>query len=111
MKYDWPGNIRELRNILEGAFNISSGRFISRMHLPEYLTNSIECSENNRGDYVPQSDFDSEGFTLQNAMASYEKSLIIRAIESTQSLTDAASLLGISKQALNYKLGKYELGH
>lgn len=111
MKYDWPGNIRELRNILEGAFNISSGRFISRMHLPEYLTNSIECSENNRDDYVPRSDFDSEGFTLQNAMASYEKSLIIRAIESTQSLTDAASLLGISKQALNYKLGKYELDH
>lgn len=111
MKYDWPGNVRELRNIIEGAFNISSGRFLSRKHLPEYLLNSIDSIEKSNRNYIPQSNLETEDFTLQEAMASYEKGLIVSAIEKTRNLTEAAALLGISKQALNYKLSKYNLNN
>ena len=39
--YDWPGNIRELRNILERASNISIGNYIDIQHLPDFITNKL----------------------------------------------------------------------
>ena len=46
---------------------------------------------------------------LDKAMESYEKFLITKAIEATDSLVEAAKLLGITKQNLNYKMKKYGL--
>ena len=48
-------------------------------------------------------------FMLDKAMAAYEKRLIEKAVASSKSLVEAAKLLGITKQALNYKLTKYKI--
>lgn len=111
IKYDWPGNVRELKNIIEGAFNISSGRFLARKHLPEYFLNSIGSVGMSNRSYTMKQDFETDGFSLQEALASYEKTLIAGAIENTKNLTEAANRLGISKQSLNYKLSKFDLNH
>ena len=37
MQHTWPGNIRELENVLEGAINVLDGNTIELAHLPLYL--------------------------------------------------------------------------
>ena len=37
MHHSWPGNIRELENVLEGAINVIDGKVIKLFHLPLYL--------------------------------------------------------------------------
>lgn len=106
--YEWPGNVRELKNVIEGVYNITSSRFIQRKHLPEYLVNSRRVFDNT-AERLQADTFEFDNFSLAQAVDEYEKSIILAAIEKTSNLKDAADLLGISKQALNYKLSKYEI--
>lgn len=106
--YEWPGNVRELKNVIEGVYNITSSRFIQRKHLPEYLVNSRRVFDNT-AERLQADTFEFDNFSLAQAVDEYEKSIILAAIEKTRNLKDAADLLGISKQALNYKLSKYEI--
>ena len=41
MEHDWPGNIRELENVLERAMNVIEGMIIQVHHLPAYLRKKI----------------------------------------------------------------------
>lgn len=99
--YSWPGNVRELRNVIERAFNLTSGRLIQLKDLPYYMRNNefniddynIKLGEKSLSDYVEE----------------FEKGLIQKALARTNSFTEAAELLKISKQALNYKMRKYNL--
>lgn len=106
--YEWPGNVRELKNVIEGVYNITSSRFIQKKHLPEYLLNSRNIS-NHTAEKLQSATFEFDNFSLAQAVDEYEKSIILAAIGKTSNLKDAAELLGISKQALNYKLSKYEI--
>ena len=49
------------------------------------------------------------GFSLSKAMERYERELIVRAMEQGGSISQAARLLGLSRQNLKYKLQKYNL--
>ena len=100
--YKWPGNVRELKNIIEGAFNLIGSRFIQKENLPQYLTKRYE-QEMERLMTID------ENMSLTEKVDTYEKKLIMHALDSTLSVTAAANKLKISKQALNYKLIKYEL--
>ena len=40
-RYCWPGNIRELRNVIESAFNVVQGEQIRRSDLPDYLLQAV----------------------------------------------------------------------
>lgn len=99
--YSWPGNVRELRNVIERAFNLTSGRLIQLKDLPYYMRNNkvnindfnINLGEKSLSDYVED----------------FERGLIQMALDRTSSFTEAAELLRISKQALNYKMHKYNL--
>ena len=46
--YSWPGNVREARNVIEGAFNVTAGGFIRLKDLPEYLTDLRIWEDKNR---------------------------------------------------------------
>jgi len=102
MNYSWPGNVRELQNVIEGAFNIIGSNYIQKKDLPEYMTNQFEAE---REKYKANN----ENMSLGQKVADYEKRLIIRALDSSENLAQAAKKLKISKQALNYKLIKYNL--
>lgn len=106
--YRWPGNVRELKNIIEGAFNVTASGFIQKKDLPEYMSNAMIRGFGKRaGENL--TDFENPEFSLNKAMADFEVSLIEKAINETSSLTGAAKRLKISKQALNYKMEKYNL--
>ncbi|WP_164914287.1 sigma-54 interaction domain-containing protein [Aminipila luticellarii] len=107
-KYSWPGNVRELKNIIEGAFNVASSRFIQRKDLPEYL-NARSGGTPALSTALEEFPLIEEDYSLEKAMAQYEKRIIIAAINSSNSLVEASKKLGITKQALNYKIKKYNI--
>ncbi|MBT3260330.1 MAG: hypothetical protein HN366_28355, partial [Deltaproteobacteria bacterium] len=97
MKYDYPGNVRELENILERAVVIARGDTIEIADLP--------FSE---GDlHLAGKENWSRG-TLKEAMAFLEMEMVQNAMAETGNhQTRAAHILGISERMLRYKLKKY----
>jgi len=99
MKHRWPGNIRELENIIERAFNILDGSEIQLKHLPSYL--QILAGHETRP-FV--------GGSLENILAGVEKEAIIYALDTANgNKVQAAKTLGLSRAGLYKKLKKHNL--
>ena len=99
LKYDYPGNVRELENIIERAVVIARGSLISTKDLPFAAT-----------DLYPAERERKKGASLKDAVEALEYRMIREAMEQTGNhQTQAAELLGISERALRYKLKKYGL--
>ena len=99
MKYDYPGNVRELENILERAVVIARGDHVetSDLPFPERLADETEKHP-------------WKGGTLKEAVAHLEREMVSRAMTETENhQTRAAGILGISERMLRYKLKKYRL--
>lgn len=107
--YNWPGNVRELKNVIEGAFNVASARFIQKKDLPEYLTRPFVLEEIGQNALMTVPAIPLKGISLEEALETYERELIEHAVAISKNYVEAAKLLGITKQALNYKLRKYKL--
>ncbi len=110
-EYSWPGNVRELKNIIEGAFNIADSKIIQLKDLPEYLVRTVheQTKEKNENSSSINFDFKNPSFSLKTIVQDFEKQIIEKAIEEAGSYTLAAKNLKITKQALNYKLNKYNI--
>ena len=108
-RYEWSGNVRELRNVLEGAFNIATSRKIKKKYLPNYLLQEfdVEGIEMANEHIIRWSN--GEDFNLDEAIKEYERNIIISALHNSRNLSEAAKKLGISRQNLNYKLNKHSL--
>ncbi len=100
--YPWPGNIRELKNIIEGAFNIASTRFIQIKDLPEYINNYNMKMDKLLG-------MDTQDLSLKELMENFEYNIIKNTLKKCETYTECAEKLKISKQVLNYKLNKYSI--
>ena len=98
--YDWPGNIRELKNTLGSALLFNTGSTIELDDLPEYLRDSELAA---RGAQVSRIE------SLNDALDQFEKQLIQAKAATASSLTDLAERLQISRQTLKYKLRKFAL--
>ncbi len=93
--YDFPGNVRELRNLMERASVLCQGPEITPVDLP------IEINQ-----HVPSS----AGFKLSENMAVAERHFLARALAKSQgNKTEAAKLLGISRKNLWEKLKNHQL--
>jgi Nif-specific regulatory protein len=94
-EYNWPGNIQELKNIMERTFVLSDDRFIDEQHLPE-LTMSEQEEE--------QAVIEFKEMTLYEL----EKEHIIRTLDHLKgNKTRAAKSLGITVKTLYNKLHSY----
>jgi len=93
--YQFPGNVRELENILERALALCSGDAIETADLQ--LTPPAEGAEGAAGDL--------SGLPLQEHLDRVEKEAILQALEKTRfNRTAAAKLLGITFRALRYRM-------
>ncbi len=93
MGYDYPGNVRELENIIERAAILSSSGIIEKEDLPAAL---------NKGHVQ------TAGLSLADVVAEAEKNHILRVLKSTEgNKTRAAELLGISRKTLWEKMNAY----
>jgi len=97
MRYDYPGNVRELENIIERAVVISQDPVISTHDLPFQ-----ECADSADPDEASRSG------TLHAALEELERRMIREALEQAESnQSQAARQLGLSERMLRYKLKKY----
>jgi transcriptional regulator with PAS, ATPase and Fis domain len=100
--HSWPGNIRELENVLERALNVLDGKMIDIFHLPLYLRD-IDPGQQGFKDSVVSFSVEKreEIKSLKEEIAIAEKSTILRAINASGgNKVEAARLLQISKTTL-----------
>lgn len=98
-RYHFPGNVRELENILERAMAMCEGEVIepSDLHLP-------------RTTITPAVAVPSTSTNLNGYLQDQEKELILDALEKTKwNRTAAAQLLGVSFRTLRYRLKNWDL--
>ncbi|PDY34055.1 sigma-54-dependent Fis family transcriptional regulator [Bacillus wiedmannii] len=110
MEHDWPGNIRELENVLERAMNVIEGMIIQVYHLPAYLRKKDLEEELNHEIFTMDQEKHEMSYLLQAEVESAEKRAITRALEKTAgNVKEAAELLGIHRASLYRKIEKYEM--
>lgn len=119
MAYDWPGNIRELRNALEQAFVTTSGAFINdikmgpqqEVHLSAEAVQPQEIKPPGRKPMPPGYDEASESdrVSLKDALQKYESQIIKEAMEAHQTTRRAAAALGVSQATIWRKAKQYDI--
>ena len=99
--HTWPGNVRELENVIGHACMMAMGDTIDLQDLPAYLR-SAAGSEETRTPLAPSTEL--------GTLAEQERALIVRALEAAGgNQSQAARALRIGRDALRYKLKKYNL--
>jgi two-component system response regulator AtoC len=99
-KHEWPGNIRELRNVIERAILLET---TDRIGLGAIVINSTDCGQ--------ASDNLTNGLIKGFSLAKAERELISRALQETGwQKTRAAALLGITRATLYAKVKQYNIG-
>ncbi|MBI5582310.1 MAG: sigma-54-dependent Fis family transcriptional regulator [Deltaproteobacteria bacterium] len=101
LRYPYPGNVRELENIVERAVVLCRGRLITSRDLPFHLTEGVGESA---AMSVPSN------LSLPRQLEELERHLIQKSLQEAGGIqTRAAEKLGISERVLRYKLQKYGL--
>ncbi|MCC5909150.1 MAG: sigma 54-interacting transcriptional regulator [Clostridiaceae bacterium] len=101
MNYDWPGNIRELKNTVEHLVVFSKNREITMESIPEEILEKVQDADNTD---VTQT------YDLQENIKSIEMDIIRKAMEAADgNKKQAAKLLNIPRSTLYYKIKFYNI--
>ncbi|HYP26876.1 MAG TPA: sigma-54 dependent transcriptional regulator [Blastocatellia bacterium] len=104
LDYDWPGNVRQLRNYMERAVILSEGEEVTLDSLPELSASkepeNKETPEGDEGDIsVPSS------LSFKDAKKEFERKYVERCLEKASgNITQAAAILGMHRQSLQHKI-------
>ena len=102
MAYPWPGNIRELKNVIESAAVIAEDGFIEPAQLPGSITGAFNSNSNQISLPV--------NLSLDERMNEIEKSIIIEALRKTGGVqVRATELLGINQRSLWHRIKKHKI--
>ncbi|WP_456273518.1 sigma-54 interaction domain-containing protein [Bacillus sp. AK031] len=113
--YEWPGNVRELEHVIEGAFNLMEfEEKIGYSHLPLQFRQRTQLAgekelDSNAEDFL--FDGEREIKPLEDYMAEAEIYYIQKALlHHDFNITKTAKALGMSRQNLQYRIKKFEIG-
>lgn len=122
LQYHYPGNIRELENIVEHAVALCDGETATEEHLPGYVTQApsspmtvsaspVVAAPGNGASWAPPvPEIGEQGIDLDRSLEEYEKSVLLRALDQAGGVKKkAAELLGINYRSLRHRLQKYGL--
>lgn len=106
--YDYPGNVRELENIIERTVALEAGASILPESLPPFVKTSSGSKQMVSSEGI---EITEEGVDLDKIVGQIEKELIIKAIHTANGVKKkAAKLLGITFRSMRYRVEKYNLG-
>jgi transcriptional regulator with PAS, ATPase and Fis domain len=131
--HSWPGNIRELQNLVERLVVTSDGKLVTSNHLPMTFKTMAEAIDQPTTEPLPRpstaplapmgyssttmvvpesyTKLPNEGINLSSYMESLENSLILQALDRTNNnKNQAAKLLGLNRTTLVERLKKRKLG-
>ncbi|CCO23086.1 sigma-54-dependent transcriptional regulator [Maridesulfovibrio hydrothermalis] len=101
--YEWPGNVRQLQNVIERCVVLTSANVIATEDLPAEIKDE-EAQFKSAVDLLPAK------LNLADTLDKIEATLVRRALVHSNFIkVDAADMLGISKSLLQYKLKKYKI--
>jgi DNA-binding NtrC family response regulator len=97
LKYHYPGNVRELENVIHRAVVLARGSLLTTADLPLHLGELRHEEPNGTGSLVQR-------------LAAYERAMLVKALKDADGVqTRAARALGISERHLRYRLKKHGL--
>jgi len=96
LSYSWPGNVRQLMNVCERILVMADGDVIGVQDLPQNITGGSS-----------QGDLPAKRLTLQQAVESVERSLLVEAMDEHGNQYAVADVLGISQSTVARKLKRY----
>jgi Nif-specific regulatory protein len=97
MMYSWPGNIRELENVIERAMIMSTDNVIHSYNLPPTLQTGVSSDTVGRG-------------TLRNVLGKVEKQIIVDTLIATKgNMAKAATQLGVTERIMGLRIKAYDL--
>jgi two-component system response regulator PilR (NtrC family) len=107
LNYDYPGNVRELQNIIERAVALESSQELTAYNLSSYLSGQPLLKKGPIDIEIP-----SEGIDLEKMVEDLERTLLLKALDKTKGIKKkAAELLHINFRSMRYRLEKYGLNH
>ncbi|WP_052729590.1 sigma-54-dependent Fis family transcriptional regulator [Syntrophomonas zehnderi] len=111
--YDWPGNIRELQNVVERILLVCEGNQVTIEHLPREIVNAA-IGHRDTWQFNPGFGSPSQPLTDRNsrklAALEQEREMIIRALDANAgNVTKTAAALGISRNTLYRKMKNYTI--
>jgi len=102
--YAFPGNVRELENVVERAVALSQGPLVGIGDLPRAISGQVS------GTMPSLTGLPEEGCDLESVLGEIERRLIVQALDRAGGVqTNAAKLLGITFRSLRYRLQKHSL--
>ena len=105
-QYSYPGNVRELENIIERTVALEPGSSI----LPESLPPFVNTAEGRKLASSHEIEVTEEGIDLEKIMGQLEKELLIKAMHISRGIKKrAAKILGITSRSMRYRAQKHEL--
>jgi arginine utilization regulatory protein len=110
-RHDWPGNIRELEHMVEGAMNlIEDKEIITPFHLPTRFYRLSRKDSESLQAAQPLQHTDDVPKSLKETMEDMEKNYIQQVFEANnRNISQTAKVLGISRQNLQYRLRKHNI--
>ncbi len=107
LNYDYPGNVRELQNIIERAVALEGSQDLTSNNLSSYLSEQPLLKKGPIDIEIPN-----EGIDLEKMVEDLERSLLMKALDRTKGIKKkAAELLHINFRSMRYRLEKYGLNH
>ncbi|MGH8155169.1 MAG: helix-turn-helix domain-containing protein, partial [Rhodanobacteraceae bacterium] len=106
VRYDWPGNIRQLRNVLRTAAALCDDRVIRLSNLPQEIIDQDQRPAATTADGAPAARIESPAVALQNV----ERAALVRALEQYDwNVSHAARELRMSRSTLYRKFRKHAI--
>jgi DNA-binding NtrC family response regulator len=110
LDYDWPGNIRELKNTIERIVLLEHGNELKGDFLPFSTARAEESTIGKRIDQILSQPFPENGVEFEQLVSSLEREMIVKASEQAKwNQSKTARLLNLKRDKLRYRMKAYDL--